>query len=158
MEHSTPHKRRRGNSLHELYRLYLDCFAAMAAYTYRAVMLHPIAESVSALLGEMAEARMRDFVSLGALLRDRDYSPAINMRLRQMPIALQGKSPAQAAVITQQTLLEAISEERRCAEGYRAVAERESDKQICRLLATLCEEAERRAATLSSLQRRCSGS
>lgn len=156
MEHS--HKRRGGNSLHGLYRLYLDCFAAMAAYTYRAVMLHPISADVAALLGEMAEGRMRDFVSLGELLRDRDYSPAINMRLRQMPLALQGKSPAQAAVLTQQALLESISEERRCSEDCRAAAEGESDRQICRLLTDLAEQAERRAATLAALQKRCSGS
>ena len=101
---------------------------------------------------------MRDFVSLGELLRDRDCSPAINMRLRQMPLALQGKSPAQAAVLTQQALLESISEERRCRESCRAAAEGESDRQICRLLTDLAEQAERRAATLAALQKRCSGS
>ena len=130
----------------ELYRAYLGELADITAYTHYAIVSEGISSAVAALFMELAEAEMQHFAHLGRLLHSLGFSPAVDTRLRDMPIDV--KREAKDIELTQRRVRERIVEEKEGAARYMRLADAAPDTESGALLREIAADEERHAGAL----------
>lgn len=150
MDISSSQRRTDHTLMREIYRAYLEELSAITDYTYHAIALDPYFHTVAALLAEISEDEMRHFTALGELLRDHGVSPAVDLRLRQAPIKLEGKSSTEAAETVRQLLSEALADEQQAGENYKRLAAWSRSADMQRVLTAIAADESRHATALSA--------
>ena len=154
MELSPAQRRTDHTLMREIYRAYLGELSAITDYTHKAIVLNPFYHTVAVLFAEISEDEMRHFTALGELLRDHGVSPVVDLHLRQTPIRLDGKNPAQSASLVRQILSKALADEQQAVENYKRLAawSRSTDMQRV-LTAVSADEARHTTALTAALTR-----
>ena len=150
MDISSSQRRTDHTLMREIYRAYLDELSAITDYTHQAIALDPYFHTVAALLAEISEDEMRHFTALGELLRDHGVSPAVDLRLRQAPIRLDDKKPAQSASLVRQILSEALADEQQAAENYKRLAAWSRSTDMQRVLTAISADEARHTTALTA--------
>ena len=157
MEHISPQAKTDHALMREIYRAYLDELSAILGYTTNAIVLIPHFPTVAALFEEIADDEMHHFAALGTALRSHGISPAVDTRIRQVPVRLEGKSEMQIAAFARSTAEEALADEKSAGANYRRLAAWSRDAEIRRTLLDIAEDEQRHtealAATLARLDR-----
>ena len=150
MDISSSQRRTDHTLMREIYRAYLDELSAIVDYTHAAITLAPRFHTAASLLTEISEDEMHHFAALGELLRDHGASPAVDLRLRQMPIRLEGKSDAEAVSLVKEILSESLADEQQARENYKRLAAWSRSVDMQRVLTAIAADETRHAEAISA--------
>ena len=150
MELSPAQRKTAQTLMREIYRAYLGELSAITDYTHKAIVLNPFYHTVAVLFAEISEDEMRHFTALGELLRDHGLSPAVDLRLRQMPIKWEGKSDAELTDTVKRLLSESLADEEQASENYRRLAAWSRSADMQRILTAIAADEARHVTALSA--------